>query len=294
MLRSRAWITKIPRQKYVPLLSVSSLTTVALTLQGVQASFIIFSRLNPKSTYNFGQGLPNVFIPLGCLGLMRLPAALWLSDDYGYLNVAETGSGGGHNVAETHVATMEGAGDRLLELDPLTSKSTNATVTRISSDTSHFFEPTTSTHTRLHPTHTPLARLYRFWWFVSVTGLLGCSAVSTSRMFWGYSRAFPYISLSHLLFDVMYFVITTATISITDTYILLGHTHSTLIPCIHATWYKVFTLVLVAMAVATVVVAALETRQLHDGSLSTLPGFYCNKTAVLCRPAAPGHGNFNT
>src|ERR1700722_10815919 len=40
-------ITKAPARKYVPLLSASSLTTAVLTLQGVQASFIIFSRLNP-------------------------------------------------------------------------------------------------------------------------------------------------------------------------------------------------------------------------------------------------------
>lgn len=82
MFRSRGWIAKVLAQKYVPPLSALSLTTAVLTLQGVQASFIIFSRLNPKSTYRLGQGLPYVFIPLGCLVLMRLPAALRLSDDY--------------------------------------------------------------------------------------------------------------------------------------------------------------------------------------------------------------------
>jgi len=110
MLRSPGWITKVPAQKYVPLLSVLSLMTAVLTLQGVQASFIIFSRLNPKSTYRLGQGLPYVFIPPGCLGLMRLPAALWLSDDYEYSNVSETGNGSRRNVADSPTATKEGAG----------------------------------------------------------------------------------------------------------------------------------------------------------------------------------------
>jgi len=82
VLRSCGCIAKVPAQKYVPPLSASSLTTAVLTLQGVQASFIIFLSLNPKSTYRLGQGLPYVFIPLGCLGLMRLPAALRLSGDY--------------------------------------------------------------------------------------------------------------------------------------------------------------------------------------------------------------------
>jgi hypothetical protein len=118
--------------------------------------------------------------------------------------------------------------------------------------------------------------------------------VSTSHMLWGTSLSFPYISLSHLLVNVMYFMITTATVLITDTYILLGRTQSTVIPCIHAAWYKVFTVVLMAMAIVATVVSALETRQLHDGTISTLPEFQCNKTAALCVPVSRGHGNFNT
>jgi hypothetical protein len=96
------------------------------------------------------------------------------------------------------------------------------------------------------------------------------------------------------MLNLMYFIVTTMGILITNTYMLLGRTQSTLTPCIHATWYKVFTLPLAVIAFATVILAGLETRQLHDESISTLPSFWCNKTAVLCRPTAPGHGNFST
>jgi hypothetical protein len=290
MLRSREWITRKPGPSYVPLVSISSLTTVVLTLQGVQSSFIIFALLRPNSTYHFGQGLPNVFIPLGCIGLMRLPAALWLSDDHCSLDVPETAGFSGNHVA---VPIMEEAGNPLLELDPRTSKPTTATATRISTFQSHISEPTTSIESRLHPTNTPVALLYRIWWFLSVTGLVGGSAVSTSHMLWGSSLTFPYISLSHLLVSVMYFMITAATVLITDTYILLGRTQSTVIPCIHATWYKVFTAVLVAMCIVATVVSALETRQLQDGNITTLPEFQCNKTAGQCVPVPRGHGNIN-
>jgi hypothetical protein len=79
----------------------------------------------------------------------------------------------------------------------------------------------------------------------------------------------------------------------TSTYIFLGRTTSTLIPCIHATWYKVFTVVLAAMGLVIVVVSALETRQLYHGNLSSLPEFQCNNTTGFCIPAAQGHGNTN-
>src|SRR5271170_7596843 len=38
-------------------LLVVNIPTIILTLQGVQAIFIIFSSLNPDNKYNFGQGL---------------------------------------------------------------------------------------------------------------------------------------------------------------------------------------------------------------------------------------------
>jgi hypothetical protein len=298
MLLSRAWLIKVPEQTHVPFLSASSLTTVILALQGVQASFIIFSFWDPDTIYHTGQGLPNVLIPIAILGLMRLPAALWLSDDYGYLDIAQTAGDSGRNAAEASATTMEEVGDRLLELEPRTSKRANAThtttiVSPLSITLSNLSELTTTDERRLHFSHSPLGLAYRVWWFLSITGLLSAAAVSTSHVIWGNPRSFRYTSLSHLLTNVMYFVLSTATVLITSTYIFLGRTTSTLIPCIHATWYKMFTVVLAAMGLVAVLVAALETRQLYNGDLSTLPEFQCNKTAGLCIPVARGHGNFN-
>jgi hypothetical protein len=299
MLHSRAWIIKVPGQTYVPLLSASSLTTVVLTMQGVQAGFTIFRSMSPEHPYHFGQGLPNVFIPLAILGLMRLPAALWLSGDYGYLDVAQTESGSGGIVADSLEENIEQAGDPLFDLDPCTSKlatSTAATtviVSPLATTLSNLSKLTTIDQRRLHSNHTPIALLYRIWWFLSINGLLIGAAVSASHPIWGNLRSFRYVSLSHLLANILYFVLATATVLITSTYILLDRTRSTLIPCIHATWYKVLTVFLAVMAIVTIVVAALETRQLQNGQLSTLPEFRYNKTTGLYVPVKGDHGNFN-
>lgn len=286
MFRSRAWIVKLPRQTYVPLLSASSLTTVVLTLQGVQAGFIIFSTLNPKTIYHFGLGLPNVFIPLAILGLMRLPAALWLSDDYTYLGLVHNGSGTERHITETPAGEME---------EPKRATATaTAPISPLSPTNSHIRELTTSDTSRVHSVHSAIGLLYRVWWFLSISGLISGAAVSTSHILWGNLPSFRYVSLSHLLDMIMYFSLSTATVLITCTYILLGRTHSTLIPCIHETWYKVLTVFLAVMGFVTMIVATLETRQLHDGALSTLPEFQCNQTSGLCVPVTRGHGNFNT
>jgi hypothetical protein len=297
MLRSRAWLIKVPEKTHVPLLSASGLTTVVLTLQGVQASFIISSSFDPDSTYYYRQGLPNVFIPIAILGLMRLPAALWLSDDYGYLDIAQTAGDSGRNAAETSAATVEEAGHRLLELEPRISKRANVTHTTIvsplSTTLSNLSEITTTDTRRLHSSHSPRGLAYRVWWFLSITGLLSFAAVSTSHTIWGNPRSFRYIPLSHLLTNILYFVLAAAAVLITSTYIFLGRATSTLIPCIHATWYKMFTVALAALGLVVVLVAALETRQLYNGDLSALPEFQCNNTTGFCIPVARGHGNFN-
>jgi hypothetical protein len=286
MLRSRAWIVKLPRQTYVPLLSASSFTTAVLTLQGVLAGFLIFASLNPQTTYHLAQGLPSVFIPLAILGLMRLPVALWLSDDYTFLDLAHNGSSNESHITETLAGEME---------EPKrTTPTATALISPLSPTNSHIPELTTSDKCRVHSIHSAIGLLYRVWWFLSISGLLSAAAVATTRILWGNLRSFRYLSLSHLLENVMYFILSTTTILITCTYILLGRTHSTLIPCIHETWYKMLTVLIVAMGFATIIVAVLETRQLHDGTISTLPEFQCNQTSGLCVPVARGHGNFNT
>lgn len=286
MLRSRAWIVKLPEQTYVPLLSASSFTTAVLILQGVQAGFIIFSTLNPNSIYHFGQGLPNIFIPLAILGLTRLPAALWLSGDYAYLDLAHNGSGEERHITETRAGDME---------EPKrTTTTATALISHLSPTNSHIPELTTSDKCRVHSIHSAIGLLYRIWWFLSISGLLSGAGVSASRILWGNLPSFRYVSLTHLLENVMYFVLSTAAVLITCTYILLGRTRSTVIPCIHETWYKILTVFLAVIGFVTIIVAVLETRQLHDGTLSTLPEFQCNQTSGLCVPVARGRGNSNT
>jgi magnesium-transporting ATPase (P-type) len=213
---------------------------------------------------------------------MRLPAALWLSDDYAFSDLVHNGRGDQQHITEMEESTRASA-------------TATALYSPLCRTNSHMPELTTSNRCRVHSTDSAIGRLYRVWWFLSIGGLLSGAAAAASSVLWGINtRSFPYVSLSHLLENAMYFVLSTAAVLITCTYILLGRTHSTLIPCIHETWYKMLTVLLIAMALAAIIVAVLETRQLHDGTISTLPEFQCDQTSGLCVPVARGHGNINT
>jgi hypothetical protein len=187
---------------------------------------------------------------------------------------------------------MDDAGNPLFELDPCVTKPATAiapSFTTLPILSGH----TTTDKWRLHSTRTRIAILYRIWWLLSIIGILTAGDVSAYRQIWGYKSSFRYISLSHLLLALTYVILSTSALLIIGTYILRGRTTSTLIPCINATWYKVFTVVLVAMGLTTIIVATLETRQLANGETSTLPEFQCNQTMARCAPVARGSGNFN-
>jgi hypothetical protein len=150
-----------------------------------------------------------------------------------------------------------------------------------------------ATDTRLQTSHGVNGVAYRIFWTLLVTAILGGSCGACTRLWWGYASTFPYSSTSRLIFDVMYLCTTGGGMFITFAYIFSGSTHTTIIPCIHAAWYKIYTGILMVMAVIAVLLAALEIRQLQNGTITTLPEFYCEGPTVSCVPVARGQGNYN-
>jgi hypothetical protein len=243
MIRSRQWITKIPDERHVPIVSESTLITLVSTLQGAQAIALILGVLIPKLT-RLQDGLPYLFVPLGVLSLLRLPAAPWLTSEYGYLNCEET-------AGEDIPAEKKPGG--LPEEKELVSD-------------------------RLLPPRSWQGIVYRIWWILSAWLIMGTSAVVTSHLWWkiGPGPHIFYTSTSAMMFVIMYFVLTATGPLIISAYVLLGWTSSTVIPCIHSAWYKVYTLLLMTLALTTTIIAAIETRVNRNGVATTFPEFDCS------------------
>jgi hypothetical protein len=86
MLKSRAFCTRLPRKPRVSLLSTSSVQKIIIVLQGTQATCDLIRGFH-YGKYALTVALPTVFSPLAVFGLFRLPAALWLINEYGYADV---------------------------------------------------------------------------------------------------------------------------------------------------------------------------------------------------------------
>jgi hypothetical protein len=147
MIRSRRWITKIPNESHVPIVSGSTLITLVSTLQGAQAIALILGVLIPKLT-RLQDRLPYLFVPLGVLSLLRLSAAPWLTSEFGYLNCEETAG---------EIIPAEKKPGRLPEETELVSD-------------------------RLLPPHSWQGIVYRIWWLFSAWLIMGISAVITSHL----------------------------------------------------------------------------------------------------------------
>jgi len=202
---------------------------------------------------------------------MRLPAALWLSSDYGYQNFRGT---------DTVLERVETPLEKHVSENILEARVSN-----------HLLEE--DVRDRLLPLHCWQGILYRIFWLLTIWGILGPAAIACSKIFWGYPPSIPYEAVSHLLWQSMYFILSVSTILIYTAYVLQGKTHSTVIPCIHETWYKIFTMFFIIMAGVVAVLFCLETRVKSDAITTVLPEFLCGGAGALCSIVGKGQGNFN-
>jgi hypothetical protein len=69
--------------------TVSALKTLVVTLQSIQAAYDLEKGIS-LGRYALSVALPDIFRPVAITGLFRLPASLWLTDDYSYAAFGST------------------------------------------------------------------------------------------------------------------------------------------------------------------------------------------------------------
>ena len=204
MVQSREWIIKLPPSSHVAFVSGSSLATIAITLQGMQAMLAIVTTFRPHVLRwdDPSHSLPSFFQPLALVGLLRLQAAFWLSSDYGYARIEHW------QTPET-----EPGGDRT---DTSLSGIVGARLTR-------------STSWR--------GVSFRIWWAVSVFVFAGGAiAACINSLFWVFLPPpdVVHITASHLAYTLMYFLLAVGCLVIHWMYLFKGCSGSTAIPCIQS------------------------------------------------------------
>lgn len=247
--RSQLHCTHLPASTRVALLSSDMLKTAVVTLQGVQTFVMLIRGLggdDPADSFVLNMAVDFVFSPLAFIGLLRLASALWLTDDFNY--------------------TLRHAAE--LPQYPAPSEA----MRRSSFDS--FLEPPTEPELlggRYGSTSRWSSRAFRALYLVPLLAMLAICAQLIARVFWVDHRYYASVSSSTFLVGICYIVFLTATSVICALYFIKGST-STVLPCITTTWYKAYTLAVMAMALGSFVVSCLETRETPCGRFTSFPG----------------------
>ncbi|CAG8980512.1 hypothetical protein HYALB_00013744 [Hymenoscyphus albidus] len=255
MERSQRLCVRVAETPRMTLMSRSCAETLVVMLQGVQS----LVELNSGFSGGWMPSLATLFYPLAVLGLLRLPAAYWISDE-GYFAEYETQIG---------ESILENAGG--YELHKLCST------------------PWPFRATNKYPTYSSFPkRNWRGWLIQAI--FLSLLSFSSALSIWAVSPWFlsdgigsDVILTTTTYVEACFYTFTTTTMTVIVGFYSFQKKSSTVIlPCVQSLWYKIYTVVLFLFAVVYIIIASLETRKSPCGKFSTLEDGGC--------PSGPGTG----
>jgi hypothetical protein len=194
-------------------------------------------------------------LPIGLLGLLRLPAAAWVSNEWGY-TFPKKRNELGYKTGELGKEYTALRTSEVMREDPEECQSQ------------------LNKERRLLDTRSWKCLAYRAWWILSISGLMALAIRDITAMFNPYTRNQP-LSVSDLLYLILYLELCTGFLLITPALVLQRDHASTIIPCIQSLWYKLYTGLMMLTALAAVILASLETVQLPNGIFTTMPPLIC-------------------
>ncbi|CAJ2502542.1 Uu.00g099360.m01.CDS01 [Anthostomella pinea] len=263
---ARPLTTRLPEHTRVEIFSKESLLTVIITLQGTSAVYSIAGGLSGATYFNSSFGLDAVFFPVAVFGLLRLCAAFWLTEDYhfGYTAVKDSFR------LNSFPSVREEPVREDLDKGPF------AGVVRMDSLLQSDEPYDVVNRTRFRPTSYWPSILFRALWMVPVCGLWVLSSFYVVPFGGKYDAP-----VTSWLVGLMFLILFTASGAIYAYYFVRGRTTTTLIPCISAFWYKIYTVLIFGLMVTTIAIACVETKKTPCGRYTSLGGVLGDITA--CR-----------
>lgn len=280
MVRSRAFCIRLPNHARIDLLSGSTLQTVLVALQGLQALYATRSRTD----YSERISLATIFLPVAIFGLLRLPTALWLSSDFAYaeprslhvLSHDETHSG---DFGEPIPDDVEGqilAPQRTSSVaerpfDPSVSMAKTEQITAMGLHLQLELQSPLASQIlpglKLWSVDTWRGRLVRIMFITPVIAIDGLVMSGFIRIATGKAFLLTATALAVEITYLTFFICTTCIFAVN---LITGKSTTTVLPGITSMWYKVYTGVLMIMAIAMIVLASIETRKSSCGVYTAL------------------------
>ena len=257
MLKSRVFCTRIPSLRRISFTSISAATTLIVTIQGVQSVYSPMAGFF-DGDYAFSLAFNSIFYAIAFLGLMRLPAAFWLTDDYSYMDINRMQSSRGEEVdgVEMEAVTTKPGSASTLSAVGLLDLGSGLSI---------------SPEEMFHPSNSWRGILIRMIFLIPLIGSVALSTASIVQSQPGYGLFF---TGTHLALVAFYLILILGVILIVSVYFWTGNTSNTVLPCIETIWYKIYTGVLIVLMIAAIVVSGLETRKSKCGIYTTMRPYY--------------------
>lgn len=248
--RGLPYCTHLPEHSRVEFVSWEMGKTIIITLQGAQPLYCLISILTGSMAINPNMALDGIFPSLALLGLLRLCAALWLTDDFVY-TTSHSSQSRAMGLVRAPTISIEGNHHRKASFDSL-------------------LEPE---HVMAAPPEMlfrPLSywpsRMFRTVYFLSILAL----AILCAMFLVPWSKDAMYTTTS-LLVGLLNICFLALSIVLYGYYSLRG-TSTTIIPCISSAWYKIYTIFIMTFMVGLIIISSIETRETPCGKFTSLPG----------------------
>lgn len=275
MIKSRIYCERRPRYTTVQLFSVSTGKSVIITAQGIQAVSLIINGITRFSRFFIRIGMPNIFFPFAVLGLVRLCAAMWLTEDYTYLQRYAIETEASSSVADSldkpmpysrtaqrpsvyslpafDFETSYPIANDPEEHDEATFPSINEQLACIAS-------------ARFHPRLGRSGLAWRIFFLLFLACLWLLPIITMLPFRWGI-----YFTGTLFSMGIFYFVFLSVTLFSIAACIFTAKSSTTIYPYTSRIWYKAYTCLLFLLMGILIVIAALENRRAPCGTYTTYP-----------------------
>ena len=236
---------RLPEHTHVEVASLTTMKTVITTLQGVSALYLLVGAMSGAALPGvaIGFGIDAVFFPLAILGLLRLCAATWLTEDFVYQR------GGLRNVT-TIVQTHRTLLPKDSDMEPDQQPTALEPLITAPYETAGFKSPTESWK----------SCLFRIFFLLLLGGVWTLALLIFTPVLGD-----TFFTTTTFLLGLFYFVFITVSLVLYAFYFIRGQTTTTILPCISSTWYRIYTLLLVGLVVVLIIIASIETNKSPTG-----------------------------
>lgn len=248
--------THLPSQTRVEVFSCEMVKTIIVTLQGLQSFYMLLGNFMFTS-YNSFMAVDGIFYPLSVLGLLRLCAALWLSDDFTYSIRVYGNAGAVPYPGDLFDDTAISEYDTRLSLDSLIDS----------------LEIEAVPPARYHLASCWRSLIFRTFYLTILFAVLCVSILWVAPIM---TSGEGFFTTTSFLTGVFYLLLMTVTVPLYGYYFTQGQATTTIIPCASYTWYKIYTVMVMVFMGVLFIVSCLETRKTICGKYTSLGATYGN------------------